>query len=104
MEYIGLTEDEMLDVIIEAENGMQNDKEALRKRLRSLAMRDEEIEKRMAHFESTYLLRKLIAENNRRISESLDEVDVKKKDLFLYQQLHFLLRIHVHAPVIILVG
>ena len=83
MEYIGLTEDEMLDVIIEAENGMQNDKEALRKRLRSLAMRDEEIEKRMAHFESTYLLRKLIAENNRRISESLDEVDVKKKDLFL---------------------
>jgi len=83
MDYIGLTEDEMLDRIIDAENEMQNDKEALRKRLRSLATRDEEIEKRMAHFESTYLLRKLIAENNRRISESLDEVDVKKKDLFL---------------------
>ena len=69
MDYIGLTEDEMLDVLVDVEGEMQRDKDALRKRLRTLALRDEEIEKRMEHFESTYVIRKLIAENNRRIAE-----------------------------------
>ena len=83
MEYIGLTEDEMLDALVEVEGNMQRDKDALRKRLNTLALRDEEIEKRMAHFESTYMIRKLIAENNRRIAEVLEDLDIQKKDLFI---------------------
>ena len=83
MEYIGLTEDEMLDALVEVEGDMQRDKDALRKRLNTLALRDEEIKKRMAHFESTYMIRKLIAENNRRIAEVLEDLDIQKKDLFI---------------------
>jgi cell division protein FtsB len=83
MDYIGLTEDEMLDVLINAAGEMERDKEALRKRLRTLALRDEEIEKRMENFESTYVIRKLIAENNRRIAVVLDDLDLTKKNLFI---------------------
>lgn len=84
MEYIGLSEEELLDVIIAAANEMENEKARFDSKLRDLGIRDEEIKKRMHHFESTYLIRKLIAENNRRLAEELgEEFDFKKKDLFI---------------------
>jgi hypothetical protein len=84
MDYIGLTEDEMLDALIEAEGEMEAEKSRLLKRFRNLGMREEEVEKRMRHFESTYLIRKMIAENNRRIAMGIDEeFDIRKKDIFI---------------------
>jgi uncharacterized protein Smg (DUF494 family) len=84
MDYIGLTEDEMLDVLIGAEADLQADKDRFKSRLRNLGLRDEEIERRLKRFEETYLIRKLIAENNRRIATTLEEeFESKKKDLFI---------------------
>ena len=84
MDYIGLSEEELLDVAVEAERDMEAAKARFNTKLRDLGVREEEIAKRMRHFESTYLLRRLIAENNRRIVESLGgEFDIRKKDIFI---------------------
>jgi uncharacterized protein Smg (DUF494 family) len=84
MEYLGLTEEEMIDVIIDAEKDMKADKSRFDSKLRDLGIRDEEITKRMHHFESTFIMRRLIAENNRRIATQIEEeFDVRKKDLFI---------------------
>ena len=84
MEYIGLSEEELLDFAIEANKDMESAKARFNGKLRDLGIREEEIKKRMLHFESTYLIRRLIAENNRRLAENLEgEFDVRKKDLFI---------------------
>ncbi len=84
MDYIGLTEDEMLDVLVEMSGDIQGEKDRLKLRLRNLGVRNEEIEKRLAIFESTFTLRRLISENNRRIAESFqEEFDLSKKDFFI---------------------
>jgi uncharacterized protein Smg (DUF494 family) len=84
MDYIGLTEDEMIDALVNIENEIQSEKDRFRMRLRNLGVRDEEVEKRLTIFEKTFTVRKLIAENNRRIAESFtDEFDLSKKGLFI---------------------
>ena len=84
MEYIGLTEEELLDVVIEAESDMGAAKARYDNKLRDLGIREEEIQKRLRHFESTFLTRRLIAENNRRIAEGMGkDFDITKKDLFI---------------------
>ena len=84
MDYIGLSEEELLDVVVEAERDMEAAKARFNTKLRDLAVREEEIARRMRYFESTYLIRKLIAENNRRLAEGLEgEFDIRKKDFFI---------------------
>ena len=62
MDYIGLTEEELLDVVIDIEGEMESEKAKFDSRLRELGIRDEEIRKRMHHFEATFLIRRLISE------------------------------------------
>ena len=84
MDYIGLSEEELLDVVVEAERDMGAAKARFNTKLRDLGVREEEIARRMRYFESTYLIRKLIAENNRRLAEGLEgEFDIRKKDFFI---------------------
>jgi len=84
MEYMGLTEEEMLDAIINAEGEMETDKARFQSKLRDLGIREEEIMKRMRYFESTYLMRKVIAENNRRLTLNLETtLDERKRGIFL---------------------
>ena len=84
MDYIGLSEEELLDVVVEAERDMEAAKSRFNTKLRDLGVREEEIARRMRYFESTYLIRKLIAENNRRLAEGLEgEFDIRKKDFFI---------------------
>ena len=84
MDYIGLSEEELLDVVVEAERDMEAAKARFNTKLRDLGVREEEIARRMRYFESTYLIRKLIAENNRRLAEGLEgEFDIRKKDFFI---------------------
>ncbi len=84
MDYMGLTEEELLDVVVAAEGNMEAERTKYEGRLRDLGLRAEEVAKRMRHFEATYLIRKLIAENNRRLGESLEgEFDLRKRELFI---------------------
>jgi len=84
MDYVGLNEEELLDIVVNAEGEMENEKTRFDSKLRDLGIREEEIVKRMRHFESTYLIRKLIAENNRRLAENFEgDFDIRKKDLFI---------------------
>jgi hypothetical protein len=84
MEYTGLTEDEMLDIVIEARREMQNERTKLENKLRDLGIRQEEITKRMQYFDDSFVMFRLIAENNRRIAANFEEeFDIRKKDLFL---------------------
>ena len=84
MEYLGLTEDEMLDIVMEAHRDMKTERTRLENKLRDLGVRQEEILKRMQYFDESFVTLRLIAENNRRIASGLgEEYDVRKKDIFL---------------------
>ena len=84
MDYMGLTEEEMLEAIANADSEMEADKNRLHSKLRDLGIREDEIMKRMKHFEATYLIRKIIAENNRRLTLNLETaLDEHKKDIFI---------------------
>ena len=84
MEYLGLTEDDMLDVIITVEKEMEREKESYNTRLRELGLSQEQMNERLAHFENTYFVRKIIAENNRRlVDEMAEQFNQKKRDMFI---------------------
>ena len=84
MEYLGLTVDEMLDIVMEAHRDMKTERTRLENKLRDLGIRQEEITKRMQYFDESFVMLKLIAENNRRIAANLgEEYNVSKKDIFL---------------------
>ena len=84
MEYLGLNEDEMIDIIMEAHRDIKTERVRLQNKLRDLGVRQEEIEKRMQYFDDSFVMCRLMAENNRRIAAGFDEeYDIRKKGLFL---------------------